>query len=570
MQASPFPVLRLKPKADARRIRHGHPWAWADDLVLDRRSRKIEAGALAVLEDAERVPLGVGVATVEARIGFRMLDRDAGADRRGLARRKLKAALRLRSALHDAPFYRLVHAEGDGLPGLIVDRFGDTLVMQPNAIWLEDRLETIVARCCGGGGLRNADQERHLARARGRRGWPRRWRFFGSRARGAARRADERRGLQGRCHGRAEDGPVLRPARPNHAFAARLARGARVLDVFSHVGGFALACLAQGAASALAVDASDAALALARGGAEASGVAERFETRAGDAFDTMAALAGEGAVFDLVICDPPAFAPSKQALQQGLRAYERVARLAADLVAPGGVVILCSCSHAADLGKFRGACLRGLGARGARSAADPHRVRGAGPSAAPGADRNGVSQGAGVPVDAVSRGAVWVLDACVLYPTVLREVLIGCAEAGLFVPAWSARSSGGMGAHGRAAGRGGGRRARARRDRAPRGAASPVADTGHDPAEEAALWLPDPADIHVLATARAAGADGIVTMNLRDFPRRELAPLGLAAVHPDPFLLDLMAGGAGGRWRASCAPSTARRSGCRAPCRCGT
>jgi 23S rRNA (cytosine1962-C5)-methyltransferase len=91
-----------------------------------------------------------------------------------------------------------------------------------------------------------------------------------------------------------------------------------VLDVFSHVGGFALACLAQGAASALAVDASAPALALARGGAEASGVAERFETRAGDAFDTMAALAGEGAQFDLVICDPPAFAPSKQALQQGL------------------------------------------------------------------------------------------------------------------------------------------------------------------------------------------------------------------------------------------------------------
>jgi 23S rRNA G2069 N7-methylase RlmK/C1962 C5-methylase RlmI len=81
MQASPFPVLRLKPKADARRIRHGHPWAWADDLVLDRRSRNIAPGALAVLEDAERVPLGVGVATVEARIGFRMLDRDASARR---------------------------------------------------------------------------------------------------------------------------------------------------------------------------------------------------------------------------------------------------------------------------------------------------------------------------------------------------------------------------------------------------------------------------------------------------------------------------------------------------------
>jgi 23S rRNA (cytosine1962-C5)-methyltransferase len=365
MQASPFPVLRLKPKADARRIRHGHPWAWADDLVLDRRSRNIEPGALAVLEDAERVPMGVGVATVEARIGFRMLDRDAGAtiDAAWLGA-KFKDALRLREALHDAPFYRLVHAEGDGLPGLIVDRFGDTLVIQPNAVWLDNRLPEIAAllqEVTGCGTL----IMNGTSRARAQEGLPETMAQLAGPApegpldvpmNGAIYKADV---MGGQKTG------LFYDQRDNHAFAARLAQGARVLDVFSHVGGFALACLAQGAASALAVDASDAALALARGGAEASGVAERFETRTGDAFDTMAALAGEGAQFDLVICDPPAFAPSKPALQQGLRAYERVARLVADLVAPGGVVILCSCSHAADLGKFRAACLRGLG-RGGR------------------------------------------------------------------------------------------------------------------------------------------------------------------------------------------------------------
>jgi hypothetical protein len=140
----------------------------------------------------------------------------------------------------------------------------------------------------------------------------------------------------------------------------------------------------------------------------------------------------------------------------------------------------------------------------------------------------------------VSRGAVWVLDACVLYPTVLREILTGCAEAGLFVPAWSARL---LEEWARTAERqgGAGDAALARGEIARLAARFPGADTGHDPTGEAALWLPDPADIHVLATARAAGADGIITMNLRDFPRRELAPLGLAAVHPDPFLLDLMA-----------------------------
>jgi 23S rRNA (cytosine1962-C5)-methyltransferase len=152
--------------------------------------------------------------------------------------------------------------------------------------------------------------------------------------------------------------------RDNHAFAARLARGGRVLDVFSHVGGFALASLAAGAAQALAVDASGPALALAMEGAGAAGVQDRFTTRQGDAFATLEALAAEGARFDLVICDPPAFAPAKPALEAGLRAYERVARLAAPLVEPGGILMLCSCSHAADLAKFRAACLRGIGRAG--------------------------------------------------------------------------------------------------------------------------------------------------------------------------------------------------------------
>jgi 23S rRNA (cytosine1962-C5)-methyltransferase len=154
--------------------------------------------------------------------------------------------------------------------------------------------------------------------------------------------------------------------RENHAFAARLAKGGTVLDVFSHVGGFALAALAGGAVSALAVDASAPALALAGQGAAVSGFADRFTTRQGDAFDVLEALGAEGAQFDLVICDPPAFAPAKPALEAGLRAYERLARLAAPLVAPGGYLVLCSCSHAADLSAFRNASARGIGRGGRR------------------------------------------------------------------------------------------------------------------------------------------------------------------------------------------------------------
>ena len=361
---SPLPVLRLKPKADARAIRHGHPWAWADDLVLDRRARAIPAGALAVLEDAERQPLGLGVATLEAKIGLRLLDRnrDAVIDGAWLTAR-MEAAAHLRARLYAQPFYRLIHAEGDGLPGLIVDRFGDTLVMQPNAIWLEEREDAVAAALLAVTGcgtlIKNATSRARLAE-----GLPEMMAALAGSApdapipvpmNGAIYMADV---MGGQKTG------LFYDQRDNHAFAARLARGARVLDVFSHVGGFALAALAAGAERALAVDASGPALALALAGAQAAGLHERFDTRQGDAFATLEALAAEGAEFDLVICDPPAFAPAKPALEAGLRAYERIARLAAPLVAKGGVLMLCSCSHAADLGKFRAACLRVIGRAG--------------------------------------------------------------------------------------------------------------------------------------------------------------------------------------------------------------
>ena len=364
MTAPPLPILRLKPKADARRIRHGHPWAWADDLVLDRRSKAIPAGALALLQDANREPLGLGVASVEARIGLRLLDRNPEAviDRAWLAA-KIDRALALRSALYDAPFYRLIHAEGDGLPGLIVDRFGDVLVMQPNAIWLEDRLEDLSAVLLEATACTTLIKN-GTGRARAQEGLPEEMAVLAGTApdapipvpmNGATYMADV---MGGQKTG------LFYDQRPNHAFAAGLARGARVLDVFSHVGGFGLAALAGGAWEALAVDASTAALELAQAGADAMGAGDRFSTRAGDAFDTMEALAAEGALFDLVIADPPAFAPSKSALDKGLRAYERVARLAAPLVADGGTLVLCSCSHAATLDKFRASCLRGVGRAG--------------------------------------------------------------------------------------------------------------------------------------------------------------------------------------------------------------
>ena len=122
---SDYPTIRLLPKAEARAIRHGFPWVYANELVMDRRTRGLTPGSFAILEDAERQPMGLVTVNPASRIAARMLDRDPEAVIDGAwLRAKLSRALSYRDALYDAPFYRLIHAEADGLPGCIIDRFG--------------------------------------------------------------------------------------------------------------------------------------------------------------------------------------------------------------------------------------------------------------------------------------------------------------------------------------------------------------------------------------------------------------------------------------------------------------
>ncbi|WP_411351027.1 RSP_2647 family RNA methyltransferase [Leisingera aquaemixtae] len=371
MTASPDalqrPRVKMKPKSNARAIRHGFPWVYANELVTDRRTRKLAPGTLAVLEDEAQRPLGLVSVNPESKIIARMLDRDpeAAIDQAWFAAR-LSRALEMREQLYDAPFYRLVHAESDGLPGVVIDRFGAACVVQPNAAWAEAHLDMLTAALAEVTGaeviLKNAsgrtrslegldDQNQTLLGEAPAAPVP-------VQMNGATYMADLTGG---------QKTGLFFDQRENHAFAARLtAPGARVLDVFSHVGGFGLAMLAGGAGQATCVDGSAAALELAAQGAEAGGFKDKFTARQGDAFDVLTALGGEGESFDVVICDPPAFAPSKQALEAGLRAYERVAKLAAPLVKPGGYLGLCSCSHAADLARFRNASARGIGKAGRR------------------------------------------------------------------------------------------------------------------------------------------------------------------------------------------------------------
>ncbi|WP_058240186.1 RSP_2647 family RNA methyltransferase [Shimia marina] len=362
--ASERPVVRLKPKANARAIRHGFPWVYDNELVTDRRTKALAPGTIAVLEDDKRDPMGLVATNSHSKIFCRMLERDLDAQiDQAWFEAKFARALAMRERLYPSPFYRLIHAEADGLPGVVVDRFGEVCVVQPNAAWADTLIEPLVAALVAVTGVSCVIMN-GSGRARSLEGLEERMEVMVGQApagpvpvkmNGATYMADLTGG---------QKTGLFYDQRPNHAFAAQLCKDAKVLDVFSHVGGFSLAALAGGAAHATAVDGSTAALELAQAGAAAAGVEARFDTRKGDAFEVLTALQEEGAQFDVVICDPPAFAPSKAALEKGLRAYERVARLAAPLVAEGGYLGLCSCSHAADVARFRGASLRGIGRAG--------------------------------------------------------------------------------------------------------------------------------------------------------------------------------------------------------------
>ena len=365
---APLPIIRLRPNAAARAIRFGFPWVYDNELVMDRRSRKIDAGTLGILQDADRNDLGLVAINPNSKIVARVLDSnmDTMIDFDWF-RGKFQRALDMRSRLFDRPFYRLIHAESDGLPGVIIDRFDDHFVVQPNAAWADRLMDALVEALVDVTGARVVIKNAS-GRTRGLEGLD----DLSQVLRGDVPSAPIQVPMNGAIYmadlaGGQKTG-LFFDQRPNHAFAAALSKGARVLDVFSHVGGFSLAALAAGADHAVAVDGSAAALDLAMQGAAAMGVRDRFVTRRGDAFDVMTQLVEEGAQFDVVICDPPAFASSKPALEAGLRAYERVARLAAQLVTDGGYVGLCSCSHAADLAKFRAASIRGIGRAGRKSA----------------------------------------------------------------------------------------------------------------------------------------------------------------------------------------------------------
>ncbi len=323
----------------AARVRAGHPWVYRSDVA----GAEGEAGSVVRVTDRRGGFVGLAFYNPRSEISLRVATReDEPVDERWFQRR-LREAVAYRDSLGiDADAYRVVHAESDGVPGLVVDRYGEYLVVQVGSAaverrlgWVTSALEDLLAPA---GILLRAD-----SLARKREGLDTAVRLLsGEVPEGVVVREGPVRYRVYLWKGQ-KTGSFL-DQRENHLAAGRyVGEAGRILDVFSYAGGFALHA-ARRAASVEAVDSSGAALEAARDNAALNGLKNITFTRK-NAFDALREISDAEERYDAVILDPPAFAKAKRDLPGAIRAYKEINLRAMKLLDPGGVLVTCSCSY---------------------------------------------------------------------------------------------------------------------------------------------------------------------------------------------------------------------------------
>ncbi|MGJ7459522.1 class I SAM-dependent rRNA methyltransferase [Halomonas sp. MA07-2] len=335
--------LRLKKHAD-RRLKAGHLWLYSNEIDIDTTPLKgLELGQQVVVEAANGKALGVAYVNPNSLICARLVSREPtqGLDRSLLVHR-LNQALALRQRLFSAPYYRLVHGEGDLLPGLVIDRFGDTLVVQLNTAGMQavlpellDALDKVLAPTTvvlrnDTSGRRQEGLELGVEVVKGEVSEPVLLEENGVRFTAPV--------LDGQKTGWFYDHRV------NRAWLNQFVAGKRVLDLFSYVGGWGVQAAASGASEVLCVDSSAAALARVAENAALNGLHEQVSVGEGDAFEALAALKADGEEFDVVILDPPAFIKKRKDIPNGERAYGKLNRDAIRLLGRDGLLLSASCS----------------------------------------------------------------------------------------------------------------------------------------------------------------------------------------------------------------------------------
>lgn len=348
-------TIRLKPK-EGRRSRVGAPWVFSNEIAMDAAAKSLPPGSIVNVIGDDGRSFGTGYFNPKSLIAVRLLDRTSNTNiDSGFFVRHLERAAAIRDALYAKPFYRLVHAEGDGLPGLTIDRFADTVVVQITTAGMEALSEPLLAAlemtiAPTNVVLRNDSPSRALEGLN----------EYVCAAKGEVSRvALEENGVRyfADVTGGQKTGWYY-DQRDNRAFMAKLANGRSMLDAYSYTGGFGIAAAREGAREVVCLDTSAPALALAEDAAAANRVSCKFVKT--DVFEELERLAAQNETFDIVIADPPPFVRARKDLEPGAKAYRKLARLAAQVVAPRGFLLLASCSHNISPERFAQECAAGI------------------------------------------------------------------------------------------------------------------------------------------------------------------------------------------------------------------
>lgn len=353
-----LPVIRLHPGRH-KRAAGGSPWVFSNEIAMDGAAKTLAAGEIVRFEAHDGSFLGTGSFNVRTLIAGRIFTRAPveTIDKEFFVR-KIGAALALRERLVDAPYYRLVHAEADGLPGLIVDRFGPHVSAQLNTAGM-DRLAVEIEEALVELFMPDSIVFHNESPSREMEGLKREVRIL----RGAPRGPIEVREngltyfadiLEGQKTGWYFD------QRDNHALVARFAKGKSVLDLYCHAGGFGLLAAARGALKVVGVDSSALALALAEKAARKAKLDRICAWEKADVFEDLDRRVAAKEKFDIVIADPPPFVRSRKDIASGARGYRKLAKLSALATARGGLFYIASCSHNMDLPLFTQEVARGI------------------------------------------------------------------------------------------------------------------------------------------------------------------------------------------------------------------
>ena len=338
----PLPQLFLNPQAD-RRIKKGHLWVFSNEVDVQRSPLKnLQPGDLVTVHSAQGHPLGTAFINPKALICGRLLSRHTDFPiNQAFFARAIKRALHLRETCFDQPYYRLVYGDSDGLPGLVVDRFGDYLVVQMSVAGLDKLQDGVLAALQQvivpkGIILRNNHSARELE------GLPEEVRLIGEIP---DRLPVVENGV--RFEVLATEGQKtgwFYDHRINRQLLANWVRGKRVLDVFCYAGGWGIQAVAGGASAAVCVDASASAIAQVQANAALNQFTEKVSTIKGKAVDVLKQLLADGEKFDVVVLDPPAFIKKRKDQKAGEAAYRHLNELAIRLLGKEGLLVSASCS----------------------------------------------------------------------------------------------------------------------------------------------------------------------------------------------------------------------------------